>query len=501
MTTILPSSSSSALAQSMSNRLSHTSTSKLNDHTSFLHSLSSSSSSPSSSPSSNESMGLGFGVGVSVGLGLTLSVARPLLSLITAALTSPSSPSFPSSSASFSSPLAAVLTNHSAALSNLTAMALPSLASSPSPSSSFLISSPFLSSSSPSSLGLGLFSLFALTPTQWLLLLLCLSLAYVYHILTRPLIFHRPLTPQAREAALRKSYADMPPPYPNAWFKLADVMDVDGGRTHRVQALGMDLQVGRSASGELWCQDADGALWEVCEVNQVIFVWHDEMRRSSAWQIPVVSPDMRRWRFVGRTTHEIVCHIQEIPENGADVAHLDYLHGDFVLDFISAAKHTWEASWVAQPFPQQHLAKIAIDTQVAVFGHKLAFSMVKTRITQVGPGIVQLMFPTPFGNILLQETITPIHSNVQRACHVLWCEPAVPRIIAKAIMKSTLMQFERDFLVWNSKRWIRAPLAVKEDGPILRYRRWVKQFFDRDGGALVRDFDGNEQVIERKPWE
>jgi len=282
---------------------------------------------------------------------------------------------------------------------------------------------------------------------------------------------------------------------------LGEVMELGGGKKVGVEAVGVELIEGRGEGGELWCEDGQGRMWEVCEANQVIFVWHDEMRRSSAWQVPIVSTEMKEWTFVGRTTHEIVCHIQEIPENGADTAHLDFLHGDFVLDFLSAAKHTWDASWIPQPYPEQHIAKIAIDTQVALFGRKLSFSTVKTRITQVGPGIVQLMFPTPFGKILLQETITPIHSNVQRACHVLWCEPSVPRVIAKGIMKSTLIQFERDFIVWNSKRWIRAPLAVKEDGPILKYRRWVQQFFDRRGGALVRDFDGNEQMTEQRQGE
>jgi cholesterol 7-dehydrogenase len=337
-----------------------------------------------------------------------------------------------------------------------------------------------------------------LSYTHVLYVLVLLSLAYLYHLLTRPLIFQRPLSPQARAAALRKSYADMPPPYPNAWFKLCDAMDVDGGKTPTIFALGRQLTVGRDARGELWCEDTDGQLWEVCEANRVIFVWHDEMRRSSAWQIPVASDKINEWRFVGRTTHEIVCHIQEIPENGADTAHLDYLHGDFVLNFISGARHTWEASWIPQPHPHTHLAKIAIDTQVSFFGHRIPMSLVRTRITQVGPGIVQLMFPTLFGNILLQETITPMHSNIQRASHVLYCEPSVPRLVAKAIMKSTLIQFERDFVVWNYKRWIRAPMAVREDGPILKYRRWVKQFFDREGGELLRDFDGTEQIIERQ---
>ena len=52
-------------------------------------------------------------------------------------------------------------------------------------------------------------------------------------------------------------------------------------------------------------------------------------------------------------------------------------------------------------------------------------------------------------------------------------------------------------MVWNNKRWIRAPMAVKEDGPILKYRRWMKQFYDREGGQLVRDYEGNERMVEK----
>lgn len=49
------------------------------------------------------------------------------------------------------------------------------------------------------------------------------------------------------------------------------------------------------------------------------------------------------WEYKGRTEHEINCHIQEIPENGADIAHLNYLHlagvnnGSFISHSIFAS--------------------------------------------------------------------------------------------------------------------------------------------------------------------
>lgn len=45
------------------------------------------------------------------------------------------------------------------------------------------------------------------------------------------------------------------------------------------------------------------------------------------WEIPNVDEIISgEWKYKGRTEHEINCHIQEVPENGADIAHLNYLH-------------------------------------------------------------------------------------------------------------------------------------------------------------------------------
>lgn len=46
------------------------------------------------------------------------------------------------------------------------------------------------------------------------------------------------------------------------------------------------------------------------------------------WEVPVIEEiELGKWSMQGRLTHEIACHIEEIPENGADTAHLECLHG------------------------------------------------------------------------------------------------------------------------------------------------------------------------------
>jgi hypothetical protein len=39
------------------------------------------------------------------------------------------------------------------------------------------------------------------------------------------------------------------------------------------------------------------------------------------------------------------------------------------------------------------------------------------------------------------------------------------------------VQFERDLPIWNWKHFLRRPLILREDGPILKYRRWMRQFY------------------------
>lgn len=59
--------------------------------------------------------------------------------------------------------------------------------------------------------------------------------------------------------------------------------------------------------------------------------------------------------FHGGNVLWVNCHIQEIPENGADAAHLMAVHGDTVLSGASTGprswlwslcgSHGWEANW------------------------------------------------------------------------------------------------------------------------------------------------------------
>jgi len=95
--------------------------------------------------------------------------------------------------------------------------------------------------------------------------------------------------------------------------------------------------------------------------------------------------------------------------------------------------------------------------------------------------MVFLEFPTIFGSIMICESLLPISPNLQRAQNQVWADRFVPRFVAKFLLSGLVAQFERDITIWTNKRWIRKPMAIKEDGPLLKFRRYCKQFYSEQG--------------------
>lgn len=67
------------------------------------------------------------------------------------------------------------------------------------------------------------------------------------------------------------------------------------------------------------------------EMNGFIFVWN-HAEEAEPWELPVIQEiETGDWVFHGRNEYHINCHIQEIPENGADVSHLLSVHSPSIF--------------------------------------------------------------------------------------------------------------------------------------------------------------------------
>lgn len=103
-------------------------------------------------------------------------------------------------------------------------------------------------------------------------------------------------------------------------------------------------------------------------MNGLVFVWHHAEGEAPSWQPqPVAQVEDGSWSFVGRNEFLVSCHIQEIPENGADVAHLNAVHGPGIggRALTALSRHLWNAEWSPGP---QHIATLRLTHQLDLFG-------------------------------------------------------------------------------------------------------------------------------------
>ena len=76
--------------------------------------------------------------------------------------------------------------------------------------------------------------------------------------------------------------------------------------------------------------------------------------------------------------------LQEIPENGADVSHLNYLHSSPIFagsdlrssfsKFWKFAQHNWDASWQPNEGDEKHTAELTLRQEAYLLGYKIPFT-------------------------------------------------------------------------------------------------------------------------------
>lgn len=93
--------------------------------------------------------------------------------------------------------------------------------------------------------------------------------------------------------------------------------------------------------------------WISQESNGAVYVWY-HAENEEPWELTGIKEiDSGEWIYHGRNEFLINCHIQDIPENGADVAHLAAVHGPNMLTgndlrfsrtaWANFGMHSWNA--------------------------------------------------------------------------------------------------------------------------------------------------------------
>ncbi|SPP88369.1 cholesterol 7-desaturase [Drosophila guanche] len=334
--------------------------------------------------------------------------------------------------------------------------------------------------------------------------------------------------------AKKNSSNEMPPPFPNGWYAILESSKVRPGEAKFVACLGEKLVVYRTQKHKVFVLDAycphlganlgvggrvvgdniecpfhqwsfrgeDGSCnnipystsiprgtnvkkWISQEVNDFIFIWY-HAESTDPWELPVTMEiQEKNISYHGRNEFYINCHIQEIPENGADMAHFSAIHSEsFLAGSLAPSKsllgqfgcHKWNARWLPGTGEEKHVAEITLTHSLQII-RKVHCFLMNVSVKQIGPSFVYLkMNSSTFGQIQVLQTITPIEPLLQKVVHRFygprWLGP-----LLKVLIYGESVMFERDINMWNHKVFRRNPILAKEDSSIKQFRMWYSQFY------------------------
>jgi cholesterol 7-dehydrogenase len=329
-------------------------------------------------------------------------------------------------------------------------------------------------------------------------------------------------------AARSRSSGKIPPAYPTGWYKVEYSRSLRVGDVRYIEFLGEHLVLFRGETGKAAVLDAycphlganlsvegkvvgdciecpfhgwqfnnDGKCthipytdkvpeiaktrsWPTVEKNDAIYMFYDALGREPTWHLPDITEIYEMgYKAHGSFENYVEAHIQEIPENGSDVAHLGVLHVPFALDkWLPCISHKWTAEWKAGEAPEDHIAHIKLSQTLRLFGKELDFTKACVSIRQIGPGVVYLVIETSFGRFVIAEHVTPMQPLFQKVTHTIFGTPnLLSKLVGHILLYSFCEQFNRDVVIWNNKKYIHKPIIVKNDGNILGFRRWYSKFY------------------------
>lgn len=305
------------------------------------------------------------------------------------------------------------------------------------------------------------------------------------------------------------------PPFPNGWFKVAYSHEVEPGEVKKVHWLGREFVVFRGEDGRAHVMDpycphlgahlgvggkvvgntircpfhawrfdgetgrcvevpyasrippkAEVRAWPVLEQNGFIATWVHAENKPPEWT-PDVVPEVGHpdYRLHGRRIWQLSAHLQELYENGFDVAHFNTLHG---MD-VRGVNLTAEG-----PIMKLHLE----------FGREnnaqsSAEGMATIRSFMFGPGLSLTRVSGMIEGVSVQS-LTPIDPGQMELTHNYYVRKDSDAATVEGFFDFYAKDWELDMPLWNHKVYKPVPALAEGDGDIARFRKWYRQFYSEE---------------------
>jgi hypothetical protein len=298
------------------------------------------------------------------------------------------------------------------------------------------------------------------------------------------------------------------PPHPNGWFVILRSDEISKTEIKHIQTHGEDLVVHRELNGTIIVQSIEGKKLSQ-EHSGLIYVWFtkDVSQLNEPEYFPFdVTNFTDRLEARGRIINKVNCHISDIAENGADLAHFLYVHNEFVPKLVIPS---WKSVWVKgddyklrekmylndeihDKFRNSLLDKYIDEKNkkyIGVFSIEIRLNILKVikglhffTITgfQLGSGIVYIFFKSAYQEILIIQYIQTKGDYEQFLFHDMFADCFIPYWFTALHLRTEASQILNDGVIWDNKKFSLSPYYNNKDpydNLIISFREWYAQFF------------------------
>jgi 3-ketosteroid 9alpha-monooxygenase subunit A len=198
----------------------------------------------------------------------------------------------------------------------------------------------------------------------------------------------------------------------------------------------------------------------------MMWAWYHPQCEAPSFELPYIPEIEDATGYTGsrRGSWTADTCIQEIAENGPDVAHLKFLHG---APIIPPVQTTYEGP----------IMKIDIG-QGYIQGTSYGPGLNVMRFNQHGITATMISYSVPVSKEKTQMNMSFRHVDYAEGTPELAASKKVIDHMIGAAEGEESAGFESvDFIVWNNKKYRPNPLLCDGDGPVLQFRKWFKQFY------------------------
>ena len=221
--------------------------------------------------------------------------------------------------------------------------------------------------------------------------------------------------------------------------------------------------------------------YPTAEVNGFVWAWYHPEHREPLHDLQTFAevghPD---WTPYERHEWIVYGPMQALAENGADSAHFRYVHGvmnnpNYDITFDG---HRRTAEVRAKMQTPRGLVDGAIAYGVDGAGQPwtrfsgICETLLVSGVTPVAPDVTHLRF-----------AFTQLKSDRDGG-------------VAKAVIKDICKQLDQDKAIWDRQRYIEKPPLCRDDGPIVEFRNFFRQFYAGERWRKYREA-AKAQTISR----